>query len=101
MATPKLKIKKINNFFQKLPRALGENAFLTFLGLFMIVLILSGVLFYKYNILVKKTELKAAEKQIEFQEKTYQDVLKIWQEREKRFKEAGSKAYPDPFRLTK
>ena len=37
------------------------------------------------------------EKPLEFNEKVYQDILKIWQEKEKKFEEANFKKYPDPF----
>lgn len=94
MRIPKIKIK---NFLQRLLRTLGERAFLTFLGLLLLALILGGIIFYQYNILVKKTEVQIIEEPLQFQEKTYQEILKIWQEREKKFQEADLKIYPDPF----
>ena len=96
---PKLKTKKIKDFFKKLLRALGEKVFLTFLGLLLISLILGGIVFYKYSILIKKTKPKIIEKPLQFKEKTYQEVLKIWQEKEKRFEDTDFKIYPDPFRV--
>ena len=95
---PKLKTKKIKDFFKKLLRALREKVFLTFLGLLLISLILGGIVFYKYSILIKKTEPKITEKPLQFQEKTYQEVLKTWQEKEKKFQEADLKEYPNLFR---
>ncbi|MFQ6049567.1 MAG: hypothetical protein ACE5J0_00815 [Candidatus Paceibacterales bacterium] len=97
MKIPKLKPKKIKDFLKKLPRALGERAFLAFLGLFVLSLILGGLAFYKYSVLAKKTELQTTEKPLQFKEKTYQKVLETWQEKEKRFKETDVKEYPDPF----
>jgi len=91
---PKIELKKI----KKLPRILGERAFLTFLGLFFISLILGFFIFYKYNILARKTELKTTEKPLQFDEKTFQEVLKFWQEKGKRFQEADFKKYPNPFK---
>jgi len=98
MKIPKIKTKKTKEFFQKLPRILGENAFLIFLGLLIIALILGGFIFYKYSILVAKMEPQVIEKPLQFKEKTYQAVLKFWQEKEKRFKEVDFKEYPNPFR---
>jgi len=63
-----------------------------------VAFIFGGFIFYKYNILAQKAEPEITEKPLQFKEKTYQDVLKIWQEKEKRFNEADLKEYPDPFR---
>ena len=94
---PRLKIKETRQFLKKLPRTLGEKSFLTFLGLLLIALIFSGFIFYKYSFLAEKGKLEALEKPLEFNEKVYQDVLKIWQEKEKKFGETNFKEYPDPF----
>jgi len=96
---PKIKTKKIKEFFKKLPQVLAERAFLTFLFLFLIVLIIGGIVFYKYNVLAKKAEPQILEQPLQFQEKTYQSVLKIWQEKEKRFEAADFKEYLNPFRI--
>ena len=94
----KIKIKKIGSFLKKLPRILGERAFLTFLGLMILSLILGAIVFYKYSFLTKKIEPQITERPLKFKEKTYEDVLKSWQEREERFKKADFKEYPNPFR---
>jgi len=98
MNPPKVKIKKIKEFLKRLPRTLGDKAFLTFLVFLLMALIFGGIIFYKYNILVKKVQPEIVEKPIQFKEKTYQDVLKIWQDKEERFKETDLKQYPDPFK---
>jgi len=98
MKIPKIKAKKIKEFFKKLLRVLGERAFLTFLGLLIITLIFGGFIFYKYSILAAKMEPQVTEKPLQFKEKTYQAVLKFWQEKEKRFKEVDLKEYSNPFR---
>ena len=94
---PKFKIKEIKQFLKKLPRTLGKRSFLTFLGLLLISLIFSGFIFYKYSFLAEKEKLEVLEKPLKFNEKVYQDVLKIWQEKEKKFGETNFKKYPDPF----
>lgn len=99
MRLPQIKIKKIKEFLKKLPRTLGEKAFFVFLGLLLIALIFGGIIFYQYNVLAKRAEVQIIEKPIQFQEKAYQDILKIWQEREKRFQATDFKTYPDPFRV--
>ena len=95
---PKIKPNEIATFFRKAPRIIAERAFLSFLALFFISLIAGGLIFYQYNILAKKKEANPAENPLQFNEKTYEDVLKIWQEREKKLKEAGTKKYFDIFR---
>lgn len=98
----KIKLNKAKIFFQGLPRKLAEKSFPTFFILFLISLIFGGLLFYQYGILSKKVKIEITEKPLQFKEKTYQGVLKIWQDREKRFEEAGLNNYPDLFKgLTK
>jgi len=98
MKIPRLKIKEIKQFLKKLPRTLGERSFLTFLGLLLIALIFSGFIFYKHSPTTKiGGGLEALEKPLKFNEKVYQEVLKIWQEKEKKFEETNFKKYPDPF----
>ena len=80
---------------------MAERAFLSFLILLLISLILGGLIFYQYNILPKKKEVGPAENPLQFQEKTYQAVLKTWQEREKRFEETATKEYFDIFQEIK
>lgn len=99
MRLPKIKIKKIKEFLKRLPRTLGEKAFFVFLALLFLALIFGGIIFYQYKILVKRTEIQITEEPLKFQEKTYQEILKIWQEREKKFQEADLKEYPNPFKI--
>lgn len=108
MKIPKFKIKKISlpnrytipaviKFFKKLPKILGERAFIFFLILLFLALIFGGLVFYKYSILAQKAEPEIFEKPLKFKEETYQEVLKTWKERQKIFEETELKTYPDPF----
>jgi len=101
MKISKLKFKKITDPLKKLPRIFGEHAFLTFLGLLLIALILGALIFYQYSFLVEKTKPKVVEKLLKFKEETYQEVLKAWQGREREFKEIDLKEYQNPFREIK
>lgn len=101
MKIPKLKIKKIIGSLKKLSRIFGEHAFLTFLGLLFFSLILNSFIFYEYSILAEKEKPEVLEKPLKFEEKTYQAILKTWQEKEERFKEVDLKEYQDPFREIK
>ncbi len=84
---------------KKLPWILAEHTFLTFLFFFFLILVLSGFIFYKYSILVEKKEPEVLEKTFQFEEETYREILKKWQENEQRFEEASKKKCLDPFRL--
>lgn len=100
MKISRINLNKIKIFFSKLPRILGEKAFLFFLALLFLALIFGGLIFYKYNFSIqnKKPEISQSEKPIQFKEKIYQDILQIWQDRGKRLNEAETKQYPDPFK---
>lgn len=97
MNLPKTKTKQLKDFFKGLPKALAEEAFLTYLGLLVLGLIFSGIIFYKYGILVKKIEPKITERPLQFDEKTFQEVLKILTQKEKEFQQADFKEYQNPF----
>ena len=96
-----IKLNKIKGFFKKLLRILGENTFLTSLMLILISSILGSMVFYKYSVLVEQKETETLIKPPLLEEEILKDVLKIWQERQKKFDEAGFKEYPNPFKLTK
>ena len=98
MNPSKLKVKKVGGFFKKLPRTLGEKSLLTFFILLIFAIIIGYLVFYKYSFSVGKREPEAPKTLLEFQEKTYEEILKAWQEKEKRFEETDLKLYPDPFR---
>ena len=95
----RIKFVDIKNIFMKLPRLLGERAFLTFLGFVTIAIILGGFIFYKYSILTEKTEPEVIPKSIHFNQEIYQKILEEWEIREQKFQETDFKIYQDPFFL--
>ena len=92
-----IKLNKIKEFFKKLLRILGENPFLASLTFILISLILGSMVFYKYSVLVEEKKLETLIKPPLLEEEILKDVLKIWQDRQKKFDEAGFKEYPNPF----
>jgi hypothetical protein len=96
MRISKLKLNKIKKVLIKLPKVLGEYAFFSFLGLLFLSLIFGGFLFYKYDISAKKEKVDVIVKHLKFKEDVFQRILKEWEEREKGFKEAEFKEYPNP-----
>lgn len=92
-----IKLSQITEFFKPLPRLMGEHAFPTLLVLIFFALLSGGLLFYKYGFLAEKAKPEARIQPLQFQEDVYQNVLKEWARREKRFQDAGTKIYPDLF----
>jgi len=93
----KTNLKKLRHFIGGLPRILAEKPFLTFLVILLFFLILSGSIFYKYSILADKAKPEISEKLLIFDEKTYNDILQIWQERKTKFENADTKEYQNLF----
>ena len=99
MNLPRIKTRKSGELLKKLLLNLGERAFLVFLGLLAMALIFGVIIYYRYNILAKREEAQIIKEPFQFQEKTYQNISRIWQEREKKFEESDSKEYPNLFRV--
>ena len=97
MISKKNKIKKIRDFFPKIPKILVERFFITLFFLLILDLILTGVLFYKYYL--QKKDLEFQVQTLGLNEKLLDDVLEEWQKREEIFKAVDSKEYLDLFRF--
>ena len=97
MKIPKVKTKKIKHFFKKIPKKLAVYAFLTFLGTLLIFFILSAFIFYQNVTLAQKKEIEVSESPLGFDETTYQQVLDVWEQREKRFNELNFEEYLNIF----
>ena len=92
-----IKFKKIKIFLKKMPRRLAGKAFFTFLGLFLLSLIFGGLVFYNYSVVPKKKIMESTKTGLEFKSETYQEILQIWQNKEKQFKQADVRQYPNLF----
>ena len=90
-------IKKVKEFLSRALVFLAQHVSFTCLLLFFLTLIFSGLVFYKYSILIQKKEPEISEP-FRLKEETYQEILKIWQRRKKRIEEADSKTYIDLFK---
>lgn len=93
----RFKSKNIKRIVFKTPRFLAERAFLIFWILLLLFISLSTLVFYKYSYLVKKADIEPPKDSILFKEESYNAVLKIWQDKEKRFSEVDLKQYINPF----
>jgi hypothetical protein len=93
----KIKTKKIKTFFKNLPLWLAERSFLSLLLFIFIALILGGLVFYRYYLTIEKKEIEIKETTFRLNEKNFENILKILQEKDKKFKEADFKEYFNPF----
>ena len=92
------KLAKINSYLCKSCRFSARHAFLSFLVLVLMSLVLGGFLFYKYSFLIAKIEPEITGKTVQFKEGLYQKVMLELQNRQERFKKADAKKYLDIFR---
>jgi hypothetical protein len=92
-----IRLKNIKVSLGKLPKMLAKKAFLVFLGLFILSLTFGVFIFYEYRTKIREGLPEAAEKQLKFRTEIYNNILEIWQKREKIFKQTSSKSYPNPF----
>ena len=97
----KIRIRKLKNIFKGLPRKLALHPFLSFWGLFILALIISGIIFYEYSVLVEKPEVEVPKEPLRFKEEAYREVKNQWQKREESLGGIGSKKYTNLFELTK
>lgn len=91
----KIEFKKIKNLAKKI----AQKPLLTFLFLFFLSLFLSGLIYYQGIQSAEKKLKEKKEKAVEFDEKSYEEILKIWEEKERKFQNAESKEYLNPFNL--
>ncbi|MBI1866249.1 MAG: hypothetical protein HY005_00470 [Candidatus Staskawiczbacteria bacterium] len=87
-------------YIKKIPWILGKNAFLCILVFILIDILIGGLLFYKYVLLIDAQEPEISSVYSKFQENIYRSVAEEWQNRENIFKNLLSldKNYTDPFK---
>lgn len=93
----KINFKKWKNIFKELPVKIAEKAFKSFLILFLLALIIGGIMFYKYSFTTERKEPQANFQQINFKEKSFKDILEIWEQRKKDFEQADTQNFQDLF----
>ena len=76
---------------------LGRDAFLFILFIFLVEIIFSEFLFYKYVLSVEIQEPSLTGGFVGFREKEYQSILTEWQSREDFLKNYPTENPPDPF----
>ena len=96
----KIKLNKIKKFFERTPRSLAQNFFLTFLSLLLLALVVGAIVFYFYIILMEVPGDIDSETDttFKFDSEIQRKILNEWQLRNERFSEINLKQYPDVFR---
>jgi len=97
MTLPKIKFDKFGKSLGRIPRILAEKTFLTFIAFLILALIISAFIFYKDVFLIKRKQPEISEKPLQFKQDVLERILKKWEIRQKKFEEANSKQYPNPF----
>jgi hypothetical protein len=100
----KIKFPQIKKIFKskviyKFFLVLVKHFVFTSLFLLFIAALLSFLIFYKYTFLNKRIEIEVSDKKSIFKEELYEKILKILEERDKKFKEADNKEYINPFKI--
>ncbi len=85
---------------RKIPWILGLSAFWIILLAVFVELIIGGLLFYKYAILVINDEQKTIDYNLKFKTGIYQKVLEEWQKRDQEFMQYQTEQYINPFIIT-
>jgi len=92
-----IKFNRIKNFFSETAETIAEHSFLASLALILLAVVLGGLILFKYSFLAEREEVEVLEKPLFFNEAAMRDIKNIWQERQKRFEEAGTRKYPELF----
>ncbi len=93
----KTSVNEIKKFLGKFVLFTAKHLFLDCLFIILLVLLLFGFFYHECDILAQKAGTKPFEPSFLLEKTDYQKVMDIWQENEKRFKDADSKEYINPF----
>lgn len=89
------KNKNILSHLGKIPVFLARHFIFYFFVVVFSVIFLANLLFYKYYILSQEITPKAEQGRIVINEKSYNDLLKIWEEQDKKFQDSELKNHLD------
>ena len=92
----KIGLKKAKNLFFKSALVIAENIFWACLCLLTLSLVIGILLFYNYAIFDKSEEFQVNSR-LELDEEEYKNVLDVWDNNSKKFKDADTKIYFNPF----
>jgi hypothetical protein len=93
----KISVKKIKEKIWDFEGYCAERIFTTSLAAIFLALILGGILFYKYDILLDKSQMGPGVVSIKLQTQNYQKITEKWQQMQNNFSNADLKNYFNPF----
>lgn len=88
-------VKKIKSF----PLLVAKNIFLSFLGLFLIVIIIGASVYYYYSVLAKVNGEQVKIEAPQLDRTALRNVLRQMDAKNSRLIETETALYPDPFNL--
>lgn len=94
----KIDSEKIQKSLKQLPELLAKNAFLFFLGLLFINLIVGGIVFYKLDYLVKNQEIEIDNGSFVPKQEDLRLILEKLDSDKDRFDKADSRSYSNFFK---
>jgi len=94
----KIDLRKTKKILIKLSFKVAQRTFISFLVLFFIFLFISGVIFYKYGYLIANQEVEIYTKQIQINDKMYNQFLEYYIQRKNTFNLTEVKEYSNPFK---
>jgi len=92
-----LHIEQVTKKALRALRWTGENVFLGFLVLLLIAILFSSGVFYKYVFSLSEIEVMPQSSQSNFQNGTFQEIIKTWDEKARAFEEVEPSAHRDVF----
>jgi len=95
----KIDIKQLQSSAKKLPWKIANNLFVSFVVLIVLALLIGALIFFRFYVYSPQEEGESATPTFRFRSQIYQQVLDVWQEREKSLQETNSKQYPSLFSL--
>jgi len=100
----KIDFKKISDALKLAPSSaakaiwsIGKRAFWLSMLLILIDLIIGGLVFYKYVFSAENDKSYLNNPPLQFDEKSYKEILSQWGKRDESLNQFIQKDYPDPF----
>ena len=92
-----LDTKQIKDKAKRWLTILAKRSFITSLFLILLSVLLGGILYYRYIILLDKQEPQPSTVSLKFRQEVYKNVLDEWEKMNENFEGGGLKNYLDPF----
>jgi len=95
---PKINLKKYKKYFINFSEIVARRAFASFLILFLLFVFITSIIFYSYGYLIVNKEVDIQVKQIQINDKSYNQFLEYYIQRKETFNLSDTKRYDNPFK---